>query len=88
MLFGPEAWVAVVAWGTRAIFFTLFQVQTLLINILDGPREFLGKSCTVGPDEKTKRVIRQKFGVTLDVHNFGYGSPFQAHSQPKRTYGR
>ena len=60
----------------------------LLINILDGPREFSGKSGTVGPDEKTKGVIGQKVGVTLDVHNFCYGSPFRAHNQSKRTYGR
>jgi len=30
----------------------------LLINILDGPRGFSGKSGTVGPGEKTKEVIR------------------------------
>ena len=28
MLFGPEVWVDVVAWGTRGIFFTLFHMQT------------------------------------------------------------
>ena len=29
-----------------------------LIDILNGPREFSGKSGTVGPGEKTKEVIR------------------------------
>ena len=29
----------------------------LLVNILEGPREFTGKSGTVGPDEKTIGLI-------------------------------
>ena len=62
--------------------------ENFLINILDGLLEFSGKSDTVCPDEKTKGVIRQKVGVTLDVHNFCYGSPFQAHNQSKPSYGR
>ena len=60
----------------------------LLINILDGPRVFLGKSGTVGPDEKTKGVIRQKVGVTFDVHNICYRCQFQTHDQSKQSYGR
>jgi hypothetical protein len=74
--------------GHESDFIHILSAANLLINILDGPREFSGKSGTVGPDEKTKGVIRQKVGVTLDVHNFCYGSPFQAHNQSKRTYGR
>jgi hypothetical protein len=74
--------------GHESGFLHVLSGENLLINILDGPREFSGKSGTVGPDEKTKGVIRQKVGVTLHVHNFCYGSPFQAHNQSKRSYGR
>ena len=74
--------------GHESDFLHVISSANLLINVLDGPREFSGKSSTVGPDEKTKGVIRQKVGDTLDVHNFCYGSPFQAHNQSKRSYGR
>jgi len=74
--------------GHESGFFHVLSGVNLVINILDGAREFSGKSATVGPDEKTKGDIRQKVGVTLDVHNFCYGSPFQAHNQSKRSYGR
>ena len=74
--------------GHESDFLHVLSVANLQINILDGPREFSGKSGTVGPDEKTKGVIRQNVGVTLDVHNFCYGSPFKAHNQSKRPYGR
>jgi hypothetical protein len=74
--------------GHESDFLHVLSGANLLINIVDGPREFSGKSGTVCPDEKTKGVIRQKVGVTLDVHNFCYGSPFHAHDQAKRSYGR
>jgi len=74
--------------GYERDFLHLLSGANLLVNILDGPREFSVKSDTVRPDEKTKGVIRQKVGVTLDVHNFCYGSPFQDHNQSKRSYGR
>jgi len=74
--------------GHESDFLHVISGVILLINILEGPREFSGKSVMVVPDEKTKGVIRQNVGVTLDVHNFCYGSPFQAHNQSKRTYGR
>ena len=74
--------------GHESDFLHVITSANLLINVLDGPREFLGKSGTVGPDEKTKGVIRQKVGVTLDVHNFCYESLFQAHNQSKRSYGQ
>ena len=62
-------------------FLHVYSHENLLINILDSPYEFSEKSGTVGPDEKTIGVNRQKVGVTLNVHNFCYGSPFQAHNQ-------
>ena len=37
--------------------------ENLLINILDSPCKFSEKSDTVGPDEKTIGVNRQKVGV-------------------------
>jgi hypothetical protein len=74
--------------GHESDFLHVISGVILLINILEGPREFSGKSVTVVPGEKTKGDIRQKVGVTLDVHNFCYGSPFQAHNLSKRSYGR
>ena len=74
--------------GHESDFLHVLSGANLLINISDGPRKFSGKSGTVGPDEKTKWVIRQKVGVILDVHNFCYGSSFQAHNQSNRSYGR
>jgi len=74
--------------GHEGDFLHVLLGANLLINILDGLHGFSGKSGTVGPGEKTKGVIRQKVGVTLDVHNFCYGSPFQALNQSKRSYGR
>ena len=74
--------------GHESDFLHVLSGANLLIYILDGLREFSGKSDTVGPDEKTKGVIRQKVVVTLDVHNFCNGSPFQAHNQSKRSYGQ
>ena len=62
--------------GHESDFLHVISSANLLINVLDRPREFSGKSGTVGPYEKTKGVIRHKVGVTLDVHNFCYGSPF------------
>jgi hypothetical protein len=74
--------------GHESDFLHVLSCANLLINIWDGPREFSGKSGTVGPGEKTKGVNRQKVGVILDVHNFCYESPFQAHNQSKQSYGR
>ena len=33
-------------------------------------------------------VFRPKIGTTLDVHNFCYMRPFQAHDQSNRSNGR
>ena len=74
--------------GHESDFLHVISGVNLLVNILDVPHEFSGKSGTVGPGEKTMGVIRQKVGVTLDVHNFCYGSLFQAHNQSNRSYGR
>ena len=40
--------------GHESDFLHVLSGENLLINILDGPREFWGKSGTVGPDEKPK----------------------------------
>ena len=40
--------------GHESDFLHVLSGANLLINILDGPREFWGKSGTVGPDEKPK----------------------------------
>ena len=74
--------------GYERDFLHLLSGANLLVNIVDGSRGFSGQSDTIGPDEKTEGVIRQKVGVTSDVHNFCYGSPFHAHDQSKRSYGR
>ena len=74
--------------GHESDFLHVLSGANLVINNLDGPHEFLGKSGTVRPDEKNKGVIRQKVGVTSHVHNFCYGSPFHAQDQSKRSYGR
>ena len=49
--------------GHESDFLHVLSGANLLINIADGPRELSGKSGTVGPDEKTKGVIRQKVGA-------------------------
>ena len=43
--------------GHESDFHHVISGANLLINVLDGPREFSGKSGTVGPDEKTIGLI-------------------------------
>ena len=49
--------------GHESDFLHVISHANLLINILDSPYEFSEKSGTVGPDEKTIGVNRQKVGV-------------------------
>ena len=46
--------------GHENDFLHVLSGANLLINILDGPREFSGKSGTVCPDEKTKGSFGKK----------------------------
>src|SRR5581483_58152 len=73
----------------------LFQFNSganLLINIIEGPRKFSGDFATEYSGCFWTRLPKgTPFGAWakfLDVHNFCYGSPFQAHKLSKRSYRR
>src|SRR5581483_11148037 len=64
----------------------------LLINIVEGPRKFSGDFATrFSGCFRTRLPKGTPFGAWAkfyDVHNFCYGSPFQAHKLSKRSYRR
>src|SRR5581483_10092772 len=73
-------------------FFRVISGANLLINIMEGPRKF---SCDFATEFsgcfRTRLPKGTPFGAwgkIYDVYNFCYGSPFQAHELPKRSYRR
>ena len=62
--------------GHETDFLHVLSGANLLINIVDGPREFSGKSGTVGPDEKPKGLFGKKLASLQTSITFATGVRF------------